>query len=191
MKPIIAGSLTAIFLTVMVCLGFRGPAREPDVLARVEETGPHPAEETIRNLVRFGDEGNVENYLDSFVGRLRGELENEVTEKGREAFADELLEAASARKGHVVFSVRPSNRNSVLVDYEAVYPDRKERQTYRVVRSQDTWKISGVSELKGGQPSPKSGTETAPVDPEARTTGGPDTPKVGPPAEAGEAPESP
>jgi hypothetical protein len=191
MKPIIAGSLTVIFLTVMVCLGLRGPVREPDSQASVEETGPHPAEETIRNLVRFGDEGNVENYLDSFVGRMRADLEHEVTEKGREAFAEELIKAASARKGHVVYAPRPENRNSLLVDFEAVYPDRNERQTYRVTRSEETWKISGVSELKGGQPASKFGSEVAPVDPDDKTPEAPATPKVGLSVETGEAPESP
>ena len=192
MKSILAGTLTAVFLTLMVYLGMRGPVREPDSPAPVEEAGPHPAEETVRNLIRFGDEGDVENYLESFVGRLRADLEREVMEKGRESFADELIRASSARKSHVVYTAEPENQKSARVVFEAVHADRNERQTYRVVRSSDdTWRISGVSEVKGRQPSSKFGAEVAPVEPDARTAETPPTPKVGLSVEIGEGSESP
>ena len=188
MKPMVAGTLTALLLGLMIYLGSRGPARGPDAPARVEETGPHPAEEAIRALIRAGDEGDVEAYLGAFVGPLQTSLEREVAERGREAFAEDLIRAASARKSHAVYAAEPDGEDSARVGFEAAYPDRNERQTYRLVRSDDAWKIAGVSEAKGRQPPAKFGAAVVPIEPDVEA---PASPKVGLTVETGDGPDAP
>ena len=79
-------------------------------------------------------------YLAAFGPALRERLGREAEEKGREAFAGSLRAAARARKSHAVFAPEADGPDAARVVVESVYPDRNERQTYRLERSEGGWR---------------------------------------------------
>src|SRR4051812_28823032 len=110
MKRIVAGALTVVLMGTLLWAGSRRPTppgAQPGNEDPVRVTGSnawvtHPAEERVRGLLGSAVEGDVTGYLGAFTGTLRGRLDREVTERGREAFADDLRGAAKSRKSHAV-----------------------------------------------------------------------------------------
>ncbi len=191
MKSLVAGILTAALLAAMLYLGSRRAASTPSTEPQSAETpgdpGATPAEETVRGLIRSGDEGDVDGYLAAFTGPIRERLEREVATRGREAFAGDLRRAAGARKGHAVYAAEPDGDLASKVVVETVYPDRNERQTYRVVASDDGWRVAEVATVRSRQPSVPFGASINPSTSEGTTP----PPKVGLTVEAGDDSESP
>ncbi len=195
MKALIAGLLTAAVLAAMLLLGSREivktPPTDPPSADAQGEPAVNPAEEAVRALIRSGDEGDVAGYLESFSGPIRARLEREVAARGREAFADDLRRAAGARKGHAVFAAEPDGDDSARVAVETVYPDRNERQTYRVVKSRDGWRVTEVATVRSRQPAARFGASANPSTAEEAPSQVPPPPKVGLTVETGNDPESP
>jgi hypothetical protein len=153
MKPLIAALLTVAVLASMLLLGSRESVKTPLNEPQGVELDSNPAEEAVRELIRCGDRGDVNGYLDAFSDELKARLEREVAERGREAFANDLRRAAEARKGHAVYAAEPDGDSAARVVVETVYPDRNERQTYRVVKSGDAWRVAEVATARSRQPS--------------------------------------
>jgi hypothetical protein len=195
MKPFIAGLLTVAILGALLFLGSREGAQirsaDPQRAESPTEPEPVPAEEAVRRLIRCGDEGDVTGYLQSFSGTLRDRLEREVAARGREAFANDLKRSAGARKGHAVFAAEPEVADAARVVVEMVYPDRNERQTYRVVRSKDDWRVAEVATVRSRQPSERFGTSANAVVPEGTAAQVSTSPKVGLTVETGADPGPP
>jgi hypothetical protein len=195
MKTIIAGILTLAILAAMLFVGSRRiaptPSADPDGAGSRVEAGESPAEEAVRRLIRSGDQGDVTGYLDSFSESMRARLARDVESRGREAFAEDLRRASGARKAHAVFAAEPDGDDAARVTVETVYPDRNERQTYRVVKSGDGWRVAEVATARTRQPSARFGT---PAGPSSTDAAGPEvsrSPKVGLTVEAGDDPDSP
>jgi hypothetical protein len=115
----------------------------------------------------------VPAYLDAFSGPLRQRLEREVNERGRAVFADDLRRAARSRKSHAVFAAEPDGPGSARVTVETVYPDRNERQTYRVDKVDGGWAVAEVETVKSHQPKSKFGTPASYIAPEGVPVQGP------------------
>ena len=168
MRRLIAGTLTVVLMVVLLWSGTRRPP-EPVVGPTVSKAGvwsARPSEERIRALLSSAEEGDVSSYLDSFAGSLRERLEREVNERGRTAFADDLRRASRTRKSHAVFAPEPESLDAVRITVETVYPDRNERQTYRVERGESGWLVAGVETVKSHQPQSKFGAPAVFVAPE-------------------------
>lgn len=197
MRSIVAGLLTALILASMLVLGARGPGRPaaPDAPSEAlgvgGADGAGSAEDLIRGLLRSAERGDVAGYLGAFASPLRSRLAREVDGRGRDAFAADLRHASAARKSHAVFAAEPDGDDAVRVTVETIYPDRNERQTYRVGRSDDGWRVLDVAPIKSHQPTARFGSpanyiapEGVPIQPEA-------SPQVGLTVESGDDPGPP
>lgn len=189
MKAIVAGMLTAAILVAMLVVGSRSTVQSiPSENARVAEAQPEvgvsPAEEVVRRLLRSGEEGGVEAYLGAFAGPLKTRLEREVEGRGWEAFAGDLKRAAAARKSHAIFAAEPEGGGAARVAVETVYPDRNERQTYHVERTEDGWRIFDVATVRSLQPTARFGTPASYIAPEGVPVQEP--PRVGVTVETGD-----
>lgn len=57
-----------------------------------------------------------------------------------------------------MFSAEPEGSGAALVTVEAVYPDRNERQTYRLEKDGDAWRVVAVETVKSHMPKAKYGS---------------------------------
>lgn len=189
MRKLLAGLITAAVLGLMVRSALvgtgegRGEAGEttagaaPAVERPVEvvaiapgRVGADPivdAEERVRELLASARDGDLDGYLDAFDGDLRARLEREVVEQGPGAFARRLREAAGARKSHAVFAPEPEGDDGARVTVESVYPDRNERQAFRLSRSSGRWLVVGVETVQARRPEARFGSPATFQAPEA------------------------
>ncbi len=165
MRRLAAGALTVLLMGILAWSGLRRPVTEP-VRSSGESPVSNPAEARIRSLLESAWEGNVTEYLAAFDGPMRQRLEREVGEKGREAFATSLRTAARSRKSHAVFAAEAEGEDSARVTVETVYPDRNERQTYRIDRRPEGWLVTDVETVQAHEPKAKYGTPANYQEPE-------------------------
>jgi hypothetical protein len=172
MKHLLAGAITAAVIGLLLWSGLRSdPPRptDPDSLvtspvpSSLESETPSPyvaAESRLRDLLEQGRRGDVDGYLAAFTGSLRDRLEREARERGRDSFADALRRAAEARKSLAVFAAEPDGPDACRIVVETVYPDRNERQTYRLERTPSGWLVTEVDSLRSRSPKEKYGSPT-------------------------------
>ena len=168
MSRVLAGILTVALMGLLLWSGLRRPAAPPDDGTRVAEADDPAAgaEQRLQALLAGARDGDVSAYLDAFAGPLRQRLQREVDEQGRDAFAAELRRAARARKSHAVFAPEPEGPDTVRIAVESVYPDRNERQTYRLDKTPDGWFVTDVDSVRGHTPMAKFGTPASFQEPE-------------------------
>ncbi len=165
MKRILAGLLTLVLMVVMAWAGLRrnavtpGPRGENDGLIK-------PAEARVHALLQSASEGDVRAYLAAFDGPLLQRLEHEVDARGREAFAADLRRAARLRKSRAVFAADFEGEDVASVAVETVYPDRIERQTFRLGRKPQGWFVTEVTTARGHEPKSKFGSAAGFHEPE-------------------------
>jgi hypothetical protein len=170
MKRILAGLLTVALMGLLIRSGLKAPATGMTDRAAADLTAESPdplagAEAKVRALLADASSGDVSAYLAAFGPTLRDRLRREVEEKGREAFAGSLRAAAGARKSHAVFAPEPEGPDSARVVVESVYPDRNERQTYRLERAEG-WTIVDVETVRAHRPQVKFGAPATYREPE-------------------------
>ncbi len=119
------------------------PAQELPALA---------AAEFLRGTLDAARKGDVAAYLSSFGGALRQRLQHDVEQQGNAAFAADLQRAARARKGHALYAPEPDGPGAYVIIVESVYPDRNERQAYRLERTDGNWLITAVEPKRGHTP---------------------------------------
>jgi hypothetical protein len=168
MKRLLAGLLTVALMVVLLRLGMSNPgpgggSSLPSNEA-VEPTGG--PESRVRALLADASAGDVAAYLAAFGPKLRARLEREADEKGRGAFAQSLRDAAGARKSHAVFAPEGDGPDASTVVVESVYPDRNERQTYRLERADGGWLVAGVETVRAHRPPAKFGAPASYREPE-------------------------
>jgi hypothetical protein len=169
MKRSIAGLLTVALMGLLLWSGVRRPASTAtpstsETDASQQQT--NPAEARVQALLETARAGDVAAYLASFAGPLRDRLEREAADRGRDAFAADLRRAAFLRKSHAVFAVEPEGSDSARVTVETVYPDRNERQTYRLEPRDKSWLVTEVETVRSHQPKAKFGTPASYIAPE-------------------------
>ena len=168
MKRALAGALTVAIMALLLWAGTRRPgpsgASEPGTAAVPDPS--QGAEARIQKLLDDAARGDVAAYLAGFGGSLRQRLERERDERGRDAFADDLRRAAAARKSHATFAPEPEGEDAARVTVETVYPDRNERQTYRLERGTDGWHVTDVETVRSHQPAAKYGSAASYEEPE-------------------------
>jgi hypothetical protein len=163
---IIAGLLTVAVLALVLGIGPRRPTASPGrFLGRVIDPSETP-EDRLRKLFDDARAGDVYAYLDAYAEPLRSRIEREADERGRTAFAAELRRAAASRKGHALFAPEPDGRDAVRIAVESVYPDRNERQVYRLERGPDGWRIAAVESARASTPVARFGAAVSYNEPE-------------------------
>jgi hypothetical protein len=171
MKRLLAGLLTVALMGTLLAMGLRNPG--PDRIDGSTPTSltdeskvPDGPESRVRSLLADASAGDVSSYLAAFAPPLRARYEREADEKGRAAFAEALRSAARARKSHAVFAPELDGPDASKVVVEAVYPDRNERQTYRLERIEGGWLVADVETVRGHRPQAKFGTPASYQEPE-------------------------
>ncbi|HZW33974.1 MAG TPA: hypothetical protein VFF52_24840 [Isosphaeraceae bacterium] len=172
---LLAGAITAAVIGLILWSGLRGGApgpTDPGPIAPGPSGAPEPpspfadAEARLRDLLDRGHRGDVPGYLAGFTGALRDRLERAVRERGRDGFADDLRRAADARKSHAIFAAEPEGPDACRIVVEAVYPDRNERQTYRLEQTPSGWLVAAVEGVRSRSPAEKYGSPAGFVGPE-------------------------
>ena len=169
MRRLAAGIMTIAIMALLIGNGLRRPAGTPESGPSPTEARGNPAEGAearINALLESAWSGDVPAYLASFGGPIRQRLEREIGERGREPFGDDLRRAARSRKSHAVFAVEPEGADSARIVVEAVYPDRNERQTFRLDRGADGWLVTEVETIRSQVPKAKYGAPATYQEPE-------------------------
>jgi hypothetical protein len=169
MRRLAAALVTIALMGLLLWTGVRRPARPPEPEVTTPEPRSNPAEGAearIDALLESAWSGDVAAYLASFGGPIRQRLERQIEERGRAAFADDLRRAARSRKSHAVFAVEPEGADSARVAVETVYPDRNERQTFRLERAADGWLVTEVDTIRSQVPKAKYGAPATYQEPE-------------------------
>jgi hypothetical protein len=169
MKRLLAGVVTIVLMAVLLWNGARRDTSTPvdeSSLVAARPSTIKPAETTVHALLASAKAGDVTTYLDTFTGPLKDRLSRQVAERGRAPFADDLRNASRSRKSHAVFAAEPDGPDAAMVTVEAVYPDRNERQTYRVEKTDAGWLVAGVETIKSHQPQSKYGAPVVYLAPE-------------------------
>jgi hypothetical protein len=116
------------------------------------------AEARLHDLLEQGRRGDVQSYLAAFTGSLRDRLERAARERGEDRFAEDLRRAAEARKSHALFAAESDGPDACRIVVEAVYPDRNERQTYRLEYTPAGWLVVAVDSVRSRSPEEKYGS---------------------------------
>jgi hypothetical protein len=164
MKRVLAAALTVVVMGLLAWSGIRrgaDPSGAGGASSSTASQAANPAEARVQALLDSAWTGDVDAYLAAFDGPIRDRLEREVAERGRDAFAADLRSAARARKSHAVFAAEPEGDDVARVTVETVYPDRNERQTYRIDRRPKGWLVTEVETVKSHQPKAKYGTQAS------------------------------
>jgi hypothetical protein len=108
------------------------------------------ANQRIEALLDSTRRGDVTGYLSAFGGSLRARLDQQVAERGREAFAAGLRRSARAAKSYAVFSAEADDLSSdgASIVVETIFADRNQRQTYRLKQKGAGWLITGVATVR-------------------------------------------
>ena len=168
MKRLLAGLLTVALMALLLWSGMRDPGPgEGSPVPSAEAPDPSGGPEArVRALLADASAGDVPAYLAAFAPTFRARLEREADEKGRSVFAQSLRDAAGARKSHAVFAPETDGPDASTVVVEAVYPDRNERQTYRLERLEGAWLVAGVETVRAHRPPAKFGAPAGYREPE-------------------------
>ncbi len=162
-RRILAGFLTVALLGLIVATNARRHSPAPSGTS--SRTG-EPPEAVVSQLIANATNGKINSYLNSFTGPLRDRLAREAGEAGPATFAERLRAASSARKGHAIHAPEPDGPDAVRIAVESVYPDRNERQVYRLERGPDGWRIVEVDTIRGRVPAARFGAPASFREPE-------------------------
>jgi hypothetical protein len=165
-RKIIAGILTVAVLGMIVAFGGRRPATGTGGSAAAAIAPAGTPEARLQKFIDDARAGDVDGYLDAYAEPLRSRVSREADEAGRTAFATALRRASEARKGHALYAPEPDGPDAVRIAVEAVYPDRNERQVYRLERGPDGWRIAGVESARGREPKERFGAPATYQEPE-------------------------
>jgi hypothetical protein len=157
-----AGILTFGLLGLVLAIGGRRPPAGRGGSGAPAET----PEARLRRFIEDARVGDVDRYLDAFAEPLRSRIAREAEELGRPVFADALRRASEARKGFALHAPEPDGPDAVRIDLESVYPDRNVRQSYRLERDRDGWRIAAIEEPRGREPAARFGTTATYREPE-------------------------
>ena len=171
MKRPLAGLITVGLMGILLYSGLRNPRpggigedASPSASDASDPSGGPEAR--VRSLLADASAGDVPAYLAAFAPTLRARFGREADEKGRAAFAESLRAAAGARKGHAVFAAEADGPDASRVVVEAVYPDRNERQAYRLEKIEGRWLVADVEITRAHRPPAKFGTPASYKEPE-------------------------
>jgi hypothetical protein len=164
----IAGILTALVLALILAIAARRPSAGPGPgMSPAISTRPSDSPDAcLQNLIDDARAGDLDGYFDAFAEPLRSRLMREADETGRAAFATALRRASEARKGYALYAPESEGPDAVRVTIESVYPDRNERQVYRLVQKPDGWRIAEVQSAQGREPAARFGLPATYKEPE-------------------------
>ncbi len=185
MRRALAALITAAIGAAMLWTGLRrenGPAPESPIATHRDsqtastgrtDAGSHPgrlagAAERIEGLLEYARRGDVPGYLNSFAGRMHARLQQQVGERGLQAFAAELRHSGQRQTNHAVFAAEAAGEApvSARVTVETTFADRIERQTYYLELGDAGWLVADVERAREHVPRNRLGSWATYQEPE-------------------------
>ena len=103
--------------------------------------------DVIYSMLDAARDGNVDEYLECYTSQLERTLIQSSEEMGRDRFSQFLKDRNEDIKGIAMNApVESGEETEVRVEY--VYADRNEVQEFYLVKQDDSWKISRVSNIR-------------------------------------------
>ena len=99
-------------------------------------------QDVIYGMLDAAREGDVDTYLDAFTGQIRSTLEQAITEKGDDAFAEYLRNSNAPVKGIAITEPEQLSPGEVRARVEFVFQDRNEVQFMHLRRDGGRWFIT-------------------------------------------------
>lgn len=100
--------------------------------------------ETIYAMLDAARDGEVEAYLDCYIGDTARRLAQSRDEMTAEAFGEYLRNRNREIKGIAINEAEKASEGKVRIRVEYVYADRNEAQQFYLVRQGGEWKITGM-----------------------------------------------
>jgi len=119
---------------------------------------PATPEATVVALFDAAEKGDDAAYLARVGGELRRSLENTRSQVGAEAFRRNLRQSAAGVKGLGVSRAAEAPGDSVALDVEITFANRKEIQRFLVSPQDGGWAIVEISSAVTTQPAIPYGT---------------------------------
>jgi hypothetical protein len=174
MRRLIASVATIALMGALLWSGARRSAPSASTTAPASAAGTTgPAEARVRALLESARDGDIRSYLASFAGPLHDRVAREAGERGELDFAEDLRKAVRARKSHALFAAEPDGDEAAYVTVESVYPDRNERQTFRLELREGSWLVTEVQTIQSHQPKAAFGSAASFIAPEGVPVQGP------------------
>lgn len=167
MRRAVAALITVVIGALMLWTGVRREDRSQRASSETATTGSpgarddrsQPTSKTpgfaaatdrIEALLECARRGDVQSYLSSFSRAMRARLEPRVEERGLQAFGAELRRFGQLQKSHAIFAPEPAGADfdSVRVVLETTFPDRNERQIYRLRLCDGEWLVTDVESVR-------------------------------------------
>lgn len=114
------------------------------VLLRSRDRLPEEPEDTVSDFFDAQQKGDTGAYLRLTCGDLRNSLERSRDELGSEEFRQSLARSAQGIKGLAIMPTDEVSGESVALDVEIVFADRKECQRMRLTRLRGGWAIASI-----------------------------------------------
>lgn len=112
----------------------------------------------VSQLIEAAREADINGYLGLTSGRLRAELEQSRAEMGDDGFREHLRRYAEDIKGLATLGNGETEEDTITLDVEFVFVDRKERQRTTFVRQGKGWTIASVDAIEMVKPAIPYGT---------------------------------
>ena len=164
-RKLIAAAITVALLGAAALFAGRGLSTESAATP----------EDRINLLYEAAGRGDVDAYLDCFTGALRERMDNEVRERGPDAFAADLRRSLEGVVGRAIRQdlTEQLADGRIRVVVERVYEGRPwERQAYRLVKEGDTWRVYHIEPAEVFEPPVPYGTPAFPDAAPPQTQGG-------------------
>lgn len=116
-------------------------------------------QDAIYAMLDAARDGNVNDYLEFYAGRMRTTLEQSIEEQGKGGFADYLRQSNASIKGIAINAPEELSPDSVKARVEYVFADRNEVQFMYLTRIDGRWRITGMEETRRIEPLVPYGTE--------------------------------
>jgi hypothetical protein len=142
--------LTALFVAVLFALvflrshGWRLPSQVSGFFAHSAPRVKTP-EDTVYGMLDAARAGDTTQYVDTFAGPLRRQVEQVMRESGRSQFAAYLATQSGAFQSVAVSVTEQPSDAEARLRVEYVYNNRNEVQTFHLKKDSGRWAIIGIS----------------------------------------------
>jgi hypothetical protein len=146
-KPAVLTGLFVVALFVLVFLrsqGWRLPAQVTDLLPHSTRRA-NTAADAVYGMLDAARAGDTKQYVDTFGGPLRQQIQQVMRESGKSQFATYLSTQSGAFQSVAVSVTDQPSDAEARLRVEYVYTNRNEVQTFHLKKDAGRWTIIGIS----------------------------------------------
>jgi hypothetical protein len=146
-KPAFLTGLFVVTLLALVYLrshGWRLPVQVTGLFAHSARRAKTP-EDTVYGMLDAARAGDTKQYVDTFGGPLRQQIQQVMRESGKSQFASYLASQSEAFQSVAVSVTDQPSDAEARLRVEYVYTNRNEVQTFHLKKDAGRWTIIGIS----------------------------------------------